>query len=122
MKNGLYVTRGVSPRAGIRQCVFPRKDKQDGGMLIAGIFIFHFCGMFPYETVPGVGHLLVGAFFMLSGLGLMESFKNKKNYLDDFIGKKTARQGRYSLPKDPHHYGVISKINKKDPYAMITKL
>lgn len=61
------------------------------GMLIVGIFIFHFCGMFPYEIVPGVGHLLVGAFFMLSGFGLMESFKNKKNYLDDFIGKKTAR-------------------------------
>ncbi len=61
------------------------------GMLIVGIFIFHFAGMFPYETVPGVGHLLVGAFFMLSGFGLMESFKSKKNYLDDFIGKKTAR-------------------------------
>jgi hypothetical protein len=42
------------------------------GMLMVGIFIFHFCGMFPYDIVPGVGHLLVGAFFMLSGFGLME--------------------------------------------------
>ncbi len=60
-------------------------------MLILGIFIFHFCGMFPYKIVPGVGHLFVGVFFMLSGFGLMESYKNKEGYLDNFIGNKTAR-------------------------------
>lgn len=56
-----------------------------------GIFIFHFCYNSPAQINLGIGHLLVGGFFMLSGFGLMESFKNKKNYLDDFIGKKTAR-------------------------------
>lgn len=61
------------------------------GMLILGIFIFHFCAFFPTEVLPDVGHLIVGAFFMLSGFGLMESYKNKEGYLNNFIGNKTAR-------------------------------
>lgn len=61
------------------------------GMLILGVFLFHFCNFFPTEVRPDIGHTLVGAFFMLSGFGLLESLKRKENYLDDFIGKKIAR-------------------------------
>lgn len=67
------------------------KTKRLRGMLIVGIFVFHFCNFYPTQIRPDMGHVLVGAFFMLSGFGLMESFKNKKNYLDDFISNKTAR-------------------------------
>ncbi len=61
------------------------------GMLIMGVFLYHFCVIFSCRIFPNVGYLLVGAFFMLSGFGLMESYKKKINYLDDFIGNKTAR-------------------------------
>lgn len=67
------------------------KTKRLRGMLILGIFVFHFCSFYPTQIRPDIGHVLVGAFFMLSGFGLMESLKNKNNYLDDFIGNKTAR-------------------------------
>ena len=61
------------------------------GMLILGVFLFHFCNFFPAEVKPDIGHTFVGAFFLLSGFGLLESFKRKENYLDEFVGKKTAR-------------------------------
>ncbi len=61
------------------------------GILILGVFLFHFCNFFPTDVRPDIGHTLVGAFFMLSGFGLLESFKRKEKYLDDFVGKKTAR-------------------------------
>lgn len=67
------------------------KTKKLRGMLIVGIFIFHFCHFYPTQIRPDIGHVLVGAFFMLSGFGLMESLNNKKNYLDNFIGNKIAR-------------------------------
>lgn len=67
------------------------RTKRLKGMLILGVFIFHFCNFFPTEVRPDIGHTMVGAFFMLSGFGLLESFKRKKNYLDGFVGKKTAR-------------------------------
>ncbi len=37
------------------------------------------------------------------------------------VAETTVRQGDYIQPKDPHYYGPISKINKKDPYAMIVE-
>jgi len=61
------------------------------GMLILGVFLFHFCNFFPTQMRPDIGHTMVGAFFMLSGFGLLESFKRKENYLDEFVSKKTAR-------------------------------
>ncbi len=61
------------------------------GLLCLGIFVFHFCYFFPTQVKPDIGYTLVGAFFMLSGFGLLESFKRKENYLDEFVGKKTAR-------------------------------
>ena len=67
------------------------RTKRLKGMLLLGVFLFHFCNFFPTEVRPDIGHTMVGAFFMLSGFGLLESFKRKKNYLDEFVGKKTAR-------------------------------
>lgn len=67
------------------------RTKRLRGLLILGVFLFHFCNFFPTEVRPDIGHTMVGAFFMLSGFGLLESFKRKKNYLDEFVGKKTAR-------------------------------
>ncbi|MDN5357992.1 MAG: acyltransferase family protein [Candidatus Methanomethylophilaceae archaeon] len=69
------------------------------GMLALGIFVFHFCITNEATIVNatglniqlGIGSIFVGMFFMLSGFGLMESFKNKKDYLKGFLGKKIER-------------------------------
>lgn len=60
-------------------------------MLILAIFAYHFWNIYPTKVAPDIGFLMVGAFFMFSGFGLLESFKNKENYLDRFVEKKTAR-------------------------------
>jgi peptidoglycan/LPS O-acetylase OafA/YrhL len=69
------------------------------GMLAIGIFVFHFCitNRVAVEEATGlgielgIGSMFVGMFFMLSGFGLMESYKNKKDYLKGFVGKKIER-------------------------------
>jgi len=66
------------------------------GIFAVGILLHHFTTMLPF-TLPYCGWIkyiafpLVGAFFFLSGYGLMYGLTKKENYLKGFIPKRFSK-------------------------------
>lgn len=95
----LFLSAKITPKGNFNEDFLSLKvSKRIQGFFAICIIAHHFVQPFVYSgegakagvlsILAIIGFLFVGVFFFFSGYGLFKSYRNKPNYLDDFLRKR----------------------------------